>query len=391
MHLRDAAIHTAAKVAYIVTPRLPEGVKRLMVAGRPVTVDGNTLDATMQLTFEADAALGIGRLVSSSHVPTAREALRAQARLVKPDPSVEVREFGLPGPAGLIGARLYRPACARPPRALLVYYHGGGFALGDLDTHDHLCRRICRDGELQVLSIDYRRPPEHKAPAAGEDAFAAYRWAVDNAAELGADDRLVAVGGDSAGGNLAAVVAQRARDDVVAQRARDDVVAQRARDDVVAQRARDDVVAQRARGTVRLPALQLLIYPVTDLSRATRSTALFSDGYHLTVRDMDWFADLYLSGSDVDTTDPRVSPLLAADLSGLPPALVVTAGFDPLRDEGNAYADAMRAAGVSVDLRQEHSLGHSFATFFPLGGRGSAAVAEVISALRAHLRRIGEC
>src|SRR6185436_3048436 len=209
-----------------------------------------------------------------------------------------------PGPAGPIPVRHYRtPAVAA---SLLVFYHGGGMVIGDLDTHDQLCRRICRDGDVHVVSVDYRLAPEHKAPASVGDADAAYRWALEHAAELGADPARIAVGGDSVGGTLAAVVTQRARDE-----------------------------------GARLPALQLLIYPVTDWSGDTRSKTLFAEGFYLTKRHLDWFTGHYLSGAPVGATDPVVSPLLAEDLSGLPPALVLTAGFDPLRDEGNAYAEAM--------------------------------------------------
>jgi acetyl esterase len=257
----------------------------------------------------------------------------------------------IPGPGGPITARHYRPdnAAGAP---LLVYYHGGGFVVGDLDTHDSVCRRICRDAVVHVLSVDYRLAPEHKAPAASDDAFAAYRWALDHAGDLGADPARVAVGGDSAGGNLAALVSQRARNE----------------------------------GT-RLPVLQVLLYPVTNYSGETRSQTLFAEGFFLTKRDMDWFRVNYLDGADVDAADARVSPLLADDLSGLPPAVVATAGFDPLRDEGNRYAVAMRAAGVPVDLREFRSLMHGFANFFPLGGGSAVATTETISAVRAHLSR----
>jgi acetyl esterase len=148
------------------------------------------------------------------------------------------------------------------------------------------------------------------------------------------------------------------------------------------------VVSQSARndGTPR-PALQLLIYPRTNFTGETRSTTLFADGYFLTKRDMDWFTDKYLNGAEIDAADPRVSPLLADDLSGLPPALVLTGGFDPLRDEGEQYADAMRAAGVTVDHRQFGSLIHGFANFFPLGGGSTVATTEAISAMRAHMSR----
>jgi acetyl esterase/lipase len=235
---------------------------------------------------------------------------------------------------------------------LLVFYHGGGWTIGDLDTHDALCRLTCRDADIHVLSIDYRLAPEHPAPAAVDDAYAAFRWACEHAAELGAIPGRVAVGGDSAGGNLAALVSQLARDD-----------------------------------GGPMPALQWLIYPATDLSARTRSISLFAEGFLLTKHDIDWFHAQYLGGSGIDPADPRVSPLLADKLSGLPPALIAIAGFDPLRDEGEQYAMALRAAGTAVDLRFMGSLTHGFASLFPLGGGSAVATGELVSALRAHLSR----
>lgn len=221
---------------------------------------------------------------------------------------------------------------------------------GDLETHDSACRLICRDAGVHVLAVDYRLAPEHSAPAAVDDAYAAYRWAREHAGELGADPRRVAVAGDSAGGNLAAVVSRLARD------------------------AGDPH-----------PSLQWLIYPVTDLRGRTRSRSLLADGFLLTKHDIDWFQGAYLAGSGLDITDPLVSPLLAEDLSGLPPALVVTAGFDPLRDEGEQYATRLRQAGVAVDLRRMDSMIHAFLNLNVLGGGIARANAEMISALRAHL------
>jgi acetyl esterase len=348
---RDAVVNAAAGATLRALPRIPNGVKRLLLGGRSITVDGNTLDTTLQLMLAGQRAAGIEGLVSSDDVDVSRSQLRTLTASFKQDiPVAAVTNLSIPGPAGPIPARHYRAAETDAP--LLVFYHGGGMSIGDLDTHDDLCRLICRDGSVHVLSIDYRLAPEHKAPAAPDDAFAAYHWAVDHAAELGADPTRVAVGGDSAGGNLAGLVSQRARNE----------------------------------GT-RLPALQLLFYPVTTYSGETRSQTLFAEGYFLTKRDMDWFRANYLDGADVDAADPRVSPLLADDLSGLPPALVLTAGFDPLRDEGNQYAEAMRAAGVTVDHREFGSLVHGFANFFPLGGGSTVATTETISAMRAHLSR----
>ena len=348
---RDAIVNAAAGVTLRALPRIPDRVKRLLLGGRSVTVDGNTLDTTLQLMLAGQRAAGIEGLVSSDDVDVSRNQLRTLAASFKQEiPVAAVTNLSIPGPVGPIPARHYRSAATEAP--LLVFYHGGGWVIGDLDTYDDLCRLICRDGRLHVLSIDYRLAPEHKAPAAAEDAFAAYQWAVEHAADLGADAGRIAVGGDSAGGNLAAVVSQQARNE-----------------------------------GAPLPGLQLLIYPRTNFVGETRSTTLFSDGYFLTKRDMDWFTGKYLDGAAVDAADPRVSPLLAADLSGLPPALVLTGGFDPLRDEGEQYADAMRAAGVTVDHRQFGSLIHGFTNFYALGGGSAVATTEMISAMRAHLSR----
>jgi acetyl esterase len=193
--------------------------------------------------------------------------------------------------------------------------------------------------------------PNTGPPAAVYDCLAAYRWSRGHGAELGADPSRIGVGGDSAGGNLAALVALRSREEGIPQ-----------------------------------PTLQMLLYPVLDLSARTRSRTLFSDGFFLSKLDRDWFTDLYLGGTGIAADDARVSPLKAPDLSGLAPALVLTAGFDPLRDEGNEYAVALRSAGVTVDHRQFDALTHGFASIAPFGGSADATTAT-ISAIRAHLSR----
>ena len=336
-----------------VIPWIPAPAKRALLGGRSIVIDGNALDPTLQLMLSASRAVGIDGLVVDDDV----EASRAQTRrtsLGMPGPQihVEVDEMSLPGPAGALRARHYRPPNGGPA-PLLVFYHGGGWVIGDLDTHDAFCRLTCRDAEVHVLSIDYRLAPEHPAPAAVDDAYAAFTWACEHAADLGAAPGRVAVGGDSAGGNLAAVVCQLARDN----------------------------------GSPA-PVLQWLLYPRTDFTTLTRSLGLFARGFLLTKRDMDWFEGQYLGRSNVDRTDPRVSPLLAESLSGLAPALIAVAGFDPLRDEGASYAEALRAAGVPVDLRCMGSLCHAFINMFQLGGGSAAGTGELISALRAHLSRV---
>jgi acetyl esterase len=344
---------TATNVGLKVIPWIPMGAKRLLTGGRSVTIDGNTLDPTLQLLLAAQRAAGINGLVMDDDVAASRTLMREGCRaLPGPQIHVAVNEVSIPGPAGDIPARHYRPAVAEPT-PLLVFYHGGGWTIGDLDTHDALCRLTCRDADIHVLSVDYRLAPEHPAPAGLDDAYAAFRWADQHAAELGGIPGKVAVGGDSAGGNLAAVVSQLARAD-----------------------------------GGPMPALQWLIYPRTDFTARTRSLSLFADGFLLTKRDIDWFETQYLAGSDLESTDPRISPSLADDLSGLPPALIAIAGFDPLRDEGEQYAAALQAAGTAVDLRSMRSLTHGFANLFPLGGGSAAATAELVSALRAHLSRV---
>lgn len=331
-------------------PRIPDAVKRLLLGGRSVVIDGNTLDTTMQLMLAGQKSVGIGGLMLSPDDAEARALLGMLATAFKQNiPVAAVTNLVIPGPDGPIPARHYGPADG-DGEPLLVFYHGGGQVVGDLDTHDDLCRLICRQGRMHVLSVDYRLAPEHPAPAGNDDAYAAFRWACEHAAELGADPDRVAVGGDSAGGNQATLVAHRARAD----------------------------------GSQ--PALQFLLYPVVNYRDETRSQTLFDDGFFLTRNDLRWCRAKYLSGG-IDPGDPRVSPLLADDLSGLAPTLIVTAGFDPLRDEGRQYADALRAAGVRVDHREFGSLIHGFANFFPFGGDSATAMAEVISALRAHLAR----
>jgi len=297
--------------------------------------------------------------IPPTHTLTPREArefylVRRQVTQPAPPEVAAVRELRARGAAGDIPLRLYRPAGSDTAQELpvLVYYHGGGWVIGDLDTHDTLCRELSNGSGCAVVAVHYRLAPEHKAPAAVDDAYAAYRWAREHAGEIGADPNRVAVGGDSAGGNLAALVAHRARDDAAP-----------------------------------LPALQLLLYPMVNYASHTRSFDLFANGFFLRRWDMDFCRDKYLGGSGIDPADPRVSPLLADDLAGLPPALLVTAGFDPLRDEGRQYAEALRAAGNEVDAREFGSLIHSFPNFSPLGGESAAATHEIISALRAHLSR----
>ena len=349
--VRNLAVTNAAlRTGAAVMPWIPSWLKRLLAGGRRVTVDGNTLDATLQLILAAQQRTHTGGLSAADDPVVARALMRSSHQVLNTDVGGPATDHIIPGPAGSLRVRHYQPGVTGAP--LLVFFHGGGFVVGDIESHDGLCQAICMDAAIHVLSVDYRLAPEHKAPAAIEDCLEAYRWGLAKAAELGADPTRVAVGGDSAGGNLAALVAIRSRDEGIPQ-----------------------------------PTLQVLLYPVLDLSAETRSRTLFSDGFFLSKRDRDWFTNLYLGGTDLAADDARVSPLKAADLSGLAPALVVTAGFDPLRDEGNDYAAALRTAGVIVDQRQFDTLTHGFASIAPFGGGSAEAMTAIVSAIRAHLSR----
>ena len=330
-------------VAWVI-PKLPMRVARLL-AGRPVRIDGQELSPQVQVALRLEELAGGSELLP---VAEARERRSRDARVFA-GPRIElarVEEVAIPGPAGPIGARLYRPAGVGSPAPLVVYYHGGGHVICDLDTHDQPCRFLAREIPALVLSIDYRLAPEHRFPAAVEDALAAFRWAHAEAATLGADPARIAVAGDSAGGNLAAVVAQLP--------------------------AAEDGPA---------PAFQALLYPVTDYSVKRRSYELFREGFFLTREEMDWFRDNYFASSD-QRSDPRASPLLAADLAGVAPAHVVTAGFDPLRDEGEAYAQRLLEQGVPTTLRRERDLVHGFVNAVGLGGRAREATGAFAAALR---------
>ena len=305
---------------------LPEAAVRRL-AGAPVEIDGQRLDAHVQLLLALNERPDAVAAFRADPV-RARHALRRDVLAIGSGRTAVggVRDLRVRGAAGALDARLYTPAgrgasgAERPP--LVVYFHGGGFVEGDLDTHDEPCRILCRQAGHAVLSVAYRLAPERPFPAAVEDAVAAFRWAQANADRLDADAERICVGGDSAGGCLAAVVAQLTRDS-------------------------------------RPPRAQLLIYPATDTPTDRPSRRLF-DGFLLPDGLRQAFFDVYTEGSGVDMADPRVSPGLAECLDGLAPALVSTAGFDVLRDEAEAYARALHSAGVPVLHFREPGLPHGF-------------------------------
>jgi acetyl esterase len=329
---------------------LPSGAQRLLGGPRRVRIDGQVLDPEVQLLLRL-MRLARRPALETLPVAEAREEIRREAASVagRPLPVARVEATTIPGPGGSLPARLYVPWGAPAAGPLLVYLHGGGWVVGDLDTHEAPCRFLAREAGMRVLAVDYRRAPEHPFPAAVDDAVKAVRYAIENGDRLGADPARVAVGGDSAGGNLAAAAAR--------------------------------LLAQ---GEGPAPAFQLLIYPVTDLSRKRRSYELFREGFFLTERQMDWYRDHYLPDPGA-ALDPRASPLLAEHLAGVPPAHVAVAGFDVLRDEGVEYAGRLLAADVDVSLGRHTGLIHGFANAAAVGRSSRAAMLTAAAALQAGL------
>ncbi|WP_246485950.1 alpha/beta hydrolase [Kribbella qitaiheensis] len=320
---------------------LPRALRHRL-AGAPIQIDGNVLDPDLQLLLRLENLLPS----SMKSVAGARTNLIRMSKLVAGNPRElqRVTELTVRGADGQLGARLYVPRTAG--RGLLVFFHGGGWVVGDLDSHDAYCRDLASEAGVRVLSVDYRLAPEAEAPVAAEDAIAAFSWAVEHAEDLGADPALVAVGGDSAGGNLSAVVAQQCV----------------------------------LRG-LPSPALQLLLYPAVDLVGRRPSRDLFGEGFFLTEEDIIWYREHYTPDPAI-RPNPLVSPIFTKDLSGLAPAHIVTAGFDPLRDEGNEYAELLAAAGVQVTHVCEPGMVHGFASILALGGETRAAQLRIATRLR---------
>ena len=312
------------------------------------------------MALDPQAANVIDLIVKSGRPPyhqltpkDARQMFReTRPASTPPAPQIGAVRDVLTEGAQAIPLRVYRPPGVSDSRRLpvLVYFHGGGWVIGDLETHDVLCRQLTAEAGVSVIAVDYRLAPEHKFPAAADDAWAATRWIAAHAAELGVDADRLAVGGDSAGGNLAAVVALLARE----------------------------------AGGPRI-ALQILLYPVTDLVSESQSYADLADGYMLTRDSMRWFRAQYLA-KEQDAADWRVSPLRAPSLVGLSPALVVTAGYDPLRDEGEAYARRLREAGVSVDAVSFGGMIHGFVPMGRLIDTAFRGVSLITGSLRQALR-----
>jgi acetyl esterase len=347
----------------VAPPRLPPQLEHRLVRrlcglhprtqrllfGAPPRLDGQELAPDIHTLLQLAKLTGETSLVEGRSVEQARAENLEGVPVVcgPPRPMARVEEMTIPGPGGDMRARLYVALGApRPPQPLLVYYHGGGWVIGDLETHDSVCRFLAEYSGCRVLSIDYRLAPEHPFPTPVEDAVAAFAWAHAHAAELGADPSRIAVGGDSAGGNLSTALCLQNRESGNPQ-----------------------------------PAMQLLLYPVTDAVGGQQSRDTFAEGFLLTRNDMEWFENHYIPDG-IDEADARASMMRAKDVSELPPAYVATAGFDPLRDEGEIYAARMREAGVSVVLQRHSSLIHGFANLTAICPNARGAMLEVAGALR---------
>jgi acetyl esterase len=305
---------------------LPSPVLRLLSGGGVVYRGGRTLDPRLQ--FLTAQAAGGPAMTTLSPDEARRSSAQALAMLSGPlEPGVSVEAIVLPGPGGEIPARVYRPASQDPAMPVMVYAHMGGGVIGDLDTCETFCSLLAKIVRCPVLSVGYRLAPEHRFPAGLEDVLAAYRWARDHAARFGAPQGQAAIGGDSMGGHFAAIVAQ-----------------------------------EMVRTGEPQPALQLLVYPCVDVASETPSMTTYADAFPLSRATMDWFMGHYMGPND-DPSDPRLSPIRDPNLVGLSPAVVVTAGFDPLVDQGEAYAIRLRGAGAPIAYRCYDSLAHGFTAF----------------------------
>lgn len=302
------------------------------------------LHPKIRAMLDAEGAFPPPDTLAVAEVRTVREGMMLR-RPKLDEPVARVEDRTIPGPEGRIPLRIYTPH-GRGPHPVLAYFHGGGWVLGSLDTHDGVCRSLCHRAGCVVVSIDYRRAPEHKFPVALEDCSAAVKWCAERAEEIGGDGTRLATAGDSAGGNLAAALALAIRD----------------------------------RGGPRV-ALQALIYPVTNYEFNTASYHEYATGYGLTRDSMWYFWRSYLP-TPAEGGDPYASPLLARDLGGLPPALVLTAQYDVLRDEGEAYAARLAQAGVPVQCTRYLELNHGFVQLAAVCEPASRGLQEIADALR---------
>ncbi len=304
--------------------RLPASMLYAMAGGKPMQIDGHTLNPMSQLLWVQGKKQPPLR---SFPPPVARAGAAAGLGLLKaaPRPMANIENTVIPAAGRDIPIRVYTPRGVATPSALTLYFHQGGCVIGDLDTCDAFCTQLADTAKCRLISVDYRLAPEHKFPAAVDDAIAAYEWALANAAELRIDRKRIAVAGDSAGGQLSAVITHHAR-----------------------------------KNALQMPAFQLLIYPWLEGQADTPSYSTMTDAYPLDAATMKWFCDLYLNDAS-ELADMRVSPLRETSFAGLPPAFIASAGFDPLRDEAKLYADKLQAAGVPATYKCYGNLTHSFA------------------------------
>jgi acetyl esterase len=350
----DLRTHVFLQAARATLHRLDSTPERLLRAafGHPPRSDrGFELDLPTHALLRLMSLTGRGR-IHELEPERARKVARRDGMLVDLPPAelAELRDFDLDSAAGPLRARIYRPRLAGP-RPILVWLHGGGFVIGGLDTHRGMCSNLAARSGCIVVAVDYRKAPEHRFPAAVDDSLASFRWVRTHAEQLGGRPEQLAIGGDSAGANLSAVVCQRLRELDEPQ-----------------------------------PGLQVLIYPSTDSEHPFPSYQHFRDGMLLSAELLRWFSDHYLRGPE-DRSNPWASPLRASSFDGLAPALIRTAGFDPLRDEGQAYADALRSAGVEVDYRCYERLIHNYIVMGAASSANRAAVEDLGDELRSHFAR----
>ncbi len=329
---------------------LPPGMQVMMAGGRPLEIGGRVLEPQLQLV-----AWNGRKAPPMSSLPAemVQAGVKAQlAQMAAPiEDGVTVENHTLPGPDGnRIPARLYRVKSQNPSMPLMIYYHMGGGVIGDMDTCHAWCSILAARVRGPVLSIDYRLAPQHKFPAGLNDCIAAYEWGRENASRFGAPANRAAVGGDSMGGNFAAIIAQQMRD----------------------------------KG--KPPVLQLLIYPAVDIATDYPSKTTFGGTFSLSTDTMNWFMNQYLDDG-VDRAGPLLSPALTQNLNGLAPAIVITAGHDPLVDEGDAFAKSLSAAGVRVKHKRYDTLSHAFTAFTGFSPGSRKACIEIAELVRAELAR----
>lgn len=326
--------------------KLPDSWKVKMAGGKPLTLGGRTLDPDFQFILHS-----VAKQPSFASMPAEEAQARAAASVevfaAKPKPGVTHSDFTIASRGDhQIPVRLYTPDQQDPSAPMMAYWHQGGGVIGNIGFSDSFCRLIARTVKCPVLSVDYRLAPQHKFPAGLEDCLDAYHWVLDNAAKHGAPAGRITIGGDSMGGNFSAIIAQEAR-----------------------------------RNNFTMPELQLLIYPATDIVSEFESYDTYGDIDPLTLETMNWFMDQYLPAGH-DRSDVRLCPGLEQDLTGLPPAIIATAGFDPLVDDSAAYARKLKAAGVETTHKCYDSTAHGFTAFMDIIPAARAACEEIAGMVR---------